>query len=34
MLAGGRRAPEATEPRIEGDEELAHRLLESLAVTP
>jgi uncharacterized protein (TIGR03083 family) len=34
VLAGGRRPPEQTEPRIEGDEEIGRRLLESLAVTP
>jgi N-acetylmuramic acid 6-phosphate (MurNAc-6-P) etherase len=34
VLAGGRRAPESTEPLIEGDEELGHRLLHSLTVTP
>jgi len=34
VLAGGRRGPEATRPRVEGDEKLAHRVLESLAVTP
>ena len=34
VLAGGRRTPDATEPRVVGDEQLAHRVLESLAVTP
>jgi uncharacterized protein (TIGR03083 family) len=34
VLAGGRRTPEETQPVIEGDEELGHRLLQSLAVTP
>lgn len=34
VLAGGRRPPEATQPVIEGDEELGHRVLEALAVTP
>jgi uncharacterized protein (TIGR03083 family) len=34
VLAGGRRTPDATAPKIVGDEELARTLLESLAVTP
>jgi len=34
VLAGGRRAPEATAPKITGDEEMGRRLVESLAVTP
>jgi uncharacterized protein (TIGR03083 family) len=34
VLAGGRRPPEATTPALDGDEDLAHRLLCSLAVTP
>jgi len=34
VLAGGRRPPSATQPRITGDEEIGRRLLESLAVTP
>lgn len=34
VLAGGRRTPETTSPQIEGDDELARRLLQSLTVTP
>ena len=34
VLAGGRRTPDATDPRVVGDEQLAQRVLESLAVTP
>jgi hypothetical protein len=34
VLAGGRRPPGSTQPRIAGDEEIGHRLVESLAVTP
>ncbi|MCW2761638.1 MAG: maleylpyruvate isomerase family mycothiol-dependent enzyme [Marmoricola sp.] len=34
VLAGGRRAPEATRPVIEGDQEIGRHLLHSLAVTP
>jgi uncharacterized protein (TIGR03083 family) len=34
VLAGGRRGPDTTTPVIDGDEELGHRLLQSLAVTP
>ncbi|WP_030483836.1 maleylpyruvate isomerase family mycothiol-dependent enzyme [Nocardioides aequoreus] len=34
VLAAGRRPPEATAPEVEGDRELAARLLASLAVTP
>jgi uncharacterized protein (TIGR03083 family) len=34
VLAGGRRPPEATQPVIEGDEDLGHRVLAALAVTP
>jgi uncharacterized protein (TIGR03083 family) len=34
VLAGGRRPPDTTEPRIAGDAEIGHRLVESLAVTP
>lgn len=34
VLAGGRRTPETTSPTIEGDDELARRLLQSLTVTP
>jgi uncharacterized protein (TIGR03083 family) len=34
VLAGGRRPPEKTEPRITGEEEIGRRLVESLAVTP
>ena len=34
VLAGGRRAPETTRPKIEGDEDLGHQLLRSMAVTP
>jgi uncharacterized protein (TIGR03083 family) len=34
VLAGGRRAAAETDPRISGDEQLATRVLESLAVTP
>ena len=34
VLAGGRRSPAATRPRIEGDEELGRRLLAALVITP
>jgi len=34
MLAGGRRTPDETQPKIEGDEDLGHQLLRSMAVTP
>jgi uncharacterized protein (TIGR03083 family) len=34
VLAGGRRPPDATTPRITGDEAIGRRLVESLAVTP
>jgi uncharacterized protein (TIGR03083 family) len=34
VLCGGRRTPDSTQPVIEGDEDLGHRLLESMAVTP
>jgi uncharacterized protein (TIGR03083 family) len=34
LLAGGRRAPEATRPLIAGDEDLGRRLVRTLAVTP
>jgi len=34
VLAGGRRTPDATQPKIEGDEDLGHQLLRVLAVTP
>ena len=34
VLGGGRRPPDATQPRITGDEEIGRRLVESLAVTP
>ena len=34
VLAGGRRTVAETEPRVTGDEKLAHRVLEALAVTP
>ena len=34
VLAGGRRTPEETQPKIEGDEDLGHQLLRSMAVTP
>jgi uncharacterized protein (TIGR03083 family) len=34
VLAGGRRPPEMTAPRLTGDEELGRRLLAALAVTP
>lgn len=34
VLAGGRRPPRATTPVLDGDEDLAHRLLHSLVVTP
>ncbi len=34
VLGAGRRGPERTRPRIEGDHELGTRLLASLAVTP
>ena len=34
VLAGGRRKPEATQPKIEGDEDLGHQLMRSMAVTP
>ncbi len=34
VLSGGRRGVEATQPKIEGDEDLALRLLSSMAVTP
>jgi uncharacterized protein (TIGR03083 family) len=34
VLSGGRRAPATTGARVDGDEDLGHRLLESLALTP
>lgn len=34
LAAGGRRAPEPERWQIEGDRDLAHRLISSLAVTP
>ncbi len=34
VLAGGRRTPDRTRPTIRGDEELGHRLLAALAMTP
>jgi uncharacterized protein (TIGR03083 family) len=34
VLCGGRRSPETTGAVVEGDEELGHRLLAALAVTP
>ena len=34
VLAGGRRTPDETQPKIEGDEDLGHQLLRSMAVTP
>ena len=34
VLAGGRRTPEETQPKIEGDGDLGHQLLRSMAVTP
>jgi uncharacterized protein (TIGR03083 family) len=34
VLAGGRRPPTAADPRVVGDGDLGHRLLEVLAVTP
>jgi uncharacterized protein (TIGR03083 family) len=34
VLAGGRRAPESTQPVIEGDKDLGQRVLAALAVTP
>jgi uncharacterized protein (TIGR03083 family) len=34
MLAGGRRTADTVQARTEGDEELARRVLDSLAVTP
>ncbi len=34
VLAGGRRTPEATDPVIEGDQDLGRRLVQSMAVTP
>jgi len=34
VLAGGRRAPEATQPQIEGDEALGRRLIAAMVVTP
>jgi len=34
VLAGGRRTPEETQPKIEGDEDLGNQLLRSMAVTP
>jgi uncharacterized protein (TIGR03083 family) len=34
VLGGGRRSPDATQPRLTGDEEIGRRLVESLAVTP
>jgi hypothetical protein len=34
VLAGGRRTPKQTQPRIEGDEDLGHQLLRSMTVTP
>ena len=34
VLAGGRRTPDATQPKIEGDEDLGQQLLRSMAVTP
>ena len=34
VLAGGRRTPDRTDPVVAGDQELAHRLLASLTVTP
>lgn len=34
VLAGGRRTPSSTDPRVEGDRDLGRRLLENLTVTP
>jgi uncharacterized protein (TIGR03083 family) len=34
VLAGGRRAPGATQPVIDGDEQLGRRLVATLAITP
>jgi uncharacterized protein (TIGR03083 family) len=34
LLAGGRRAPERVEAKLEGDEELGRRVLAAMAVTP
>ena len=34
VLAGGRRTPDTTQPKIEGDVDLGHELLRVLAVTP
>lgn len=34
VLAGGRRGPEHTRPLVTGEEDLAHRLLAALAMTP
>jgi hypothetical protein len=34
VLAGGRRTPEETRAKIEGDEDLGNQLLRSMAVTP
>jgi uncharacterized protein (TIGR03083 family) len=34
VLAGGRRPPDVTDPRVDGDVELGRRLLAALAVTP
>jgi len=34
ILAGGRRTPEATRAKIEGDEDLGRQLLRAMAVTP
>lgn len=34
VLAGGRRSPDRTRPTVSGDEDLAHRLLRVLALTP
>ena len=34
LLAGGRRAPEPGAIRIDGDDELGNRIVDTLAVTP
>ena len=34
LLAGGRRSPEPDAIRVEGDEQLGQRILDTLAVTP
>jgi predicted lipid carrier protein YhbT len=34
LLAGGRRTPDSAQAKIEGDDELGHQLLRTMAVTP